>query len=128
MAKIELNTSAQRANLNLATHETTMAQIAIRDYLDTATAELASDEYIDLRHAARNAEDRQDAAYLAWKTAERAALAAWHRAMPGDVIETVYGSGGILKARGSIAGWVTIPSTGKEVRVEFENVRSITRD
>lgn len=126
MATITLDTIAHRTALNLAEINLSDIRDNLTDYLHTDGAELASDAYVDLRAAARNAQDRVDAAILALANANRAAARAWQDAGPGDVITTYNGGRGTLKARGSIAGWITIPSTGREVRVELANINTIT--
>lgn len=126
MATIELDTSTHRAALNLAEVNLSDIRDNLTDYLASEGASLASDDYADLRSAARDAQDRVDAAILGLANANRAAARAWQDAGPGDVITTYNGGRGTLKARGSIAGWITIPSTGREVRVELANVRTIT--
>ncbi|AWY06338.1 hypothetical protein SEA_PLATTE_115 [Microbacterium phage Platte] len=101
------------------------ANTLLRDYLGTPGADLASDEYVDLRRAARDAADKMDAAYLAYRRELTAALAAWAAAKPGDAVGTIWGPG-VLVNRGTIAGFVRLHEGAAARRVEVEDVVSIT--
>lgn len=123
---ITLSTRARRFQLDAATDETRVAQLALREVLDRLHP-LHSDEYVDARRAARDAEDRQDAAYLAWKSAEAEALAAWKESKPGDVVTMLTGLTGVIVNRGSIAGFIRPDGRENAVRVEVDGIWKIDR-
>lgn len=101
------------------------ASTLLRDYLGAPGADLASDEYADLRRAARDAADKVDAAYLAYRRELTAALAAWAAAKPGDTVVTIWGPG-VLVNRGTVAGFVRFREGAAARRVGVEDVVSIT--
>ncbi len=128
MHAIEFNTRALRVKLDHAEYSTRLAQEAIRNYLGTAEANLASNVYIDLRRDERDAKDRQDAAYLDYSREAARVLTAWRAATPGDTIETFGHLKGTLVNRGSIAGFIRLDSTTMARRINAEDVKSITPD
>ncbi|QWS69373.1 hypothetical protein SEA_NECROPHOXINUS_123 [Microbacterium phage Necrophoxinus] len=128
MATVVLDTFAKRRALAVAEVNLSDIRDNITDYLANDGANLASDDYTDLRYAAHNAQDKVDAAFLALANANRYAATAWRNAQPGDIITTYNGECGTLKARGTIAGWMTVPGKDREVRVELAYVESIARD
>lgn len=97
----------------------------LQDYLAAEGATLASDDYIDLRRAVRDASDKLDSAYLADCNERRRAARAWRNASPGDIVTTRHGLTGVLVNRGTIAGFIRPEGQDRAVRVELADVRSI---
>ena len=97
----------------------------LQSYLAAEGATLASNDYMDLRHAVRSAADRLDAAYLADCNERRRAASAWRNASPGDIVTTHHGLTGVLVNRGTIAGFIRPEGQDGAVRVSLRDVRSI---
>lgn len=97
----------------------------LQGYLAAEGATLASDDYIDLRRAVRDASDRLDSAYLADCDERRRADSAWASASRGDIVTTHNGLTGVLVNRGTIAGFIRPDRQTEAVRIDLRDVRSI---